>query len=443
MSRPRCDPFDISALRKAIEAGETTERAAYLAYASTAARPYARSTFTVMLKATTKVEAEPIGVTNNTGGKSPLRPGAPCELAPARAEETWREKASAKPRILSLAAGGGLRVQRAALVAFDASGPPIRYTPASKPPSAIVLSSAGGFVSIEAVRWCARRGVAIIALDRAHSFLSVMTGAGHADARRLRAQVEADPARIARALVTAKIEALAAVGGLGGVEARAKLAALGEARSVEEVRNVEAQAARIAWATPCALRFERGPVPADWNAPWLARTRLDAATKRGARHPINAMLNAAFSVTAGRLCAYLAAAGFAPAIGFLHADKRGRHSLAWDAIEPMRPAIEARIFALVERERFRTDDFERDAESALRLAPACLRLVLNEAAPPASWLTRCVKRMAGLIEGEAALAQADHAAGFLIHHAADAKRAIVAGKLGGALEFRDGGFGKP
>jgi CRISPR/Cas system-associated endonuclease Cas1 len=202
---------------------------------------------------------------------------------------------------LSLAAVAGLRVQKAALVAFDASGPPMRYTPASHPPSAIVLSSAGGFVSIEAVRWCARRGVSIVALDRAHGFLSVMTGAPKADARRLRAQVEAEPASIARAIVAAKIEALGRVGGLNPQEAGRSLANLRQAANVAAIRNVEAQASRIAWGSPVALAFDRGPVQADWLAQWLARVRLDAHTKRRARHPINAMLNAAFSVTAGRL----------------------------------------------------------------------------------------------------------------------------------------------
>jgi len=408
MSRPRCDPFDAAAILAAIADGATSERKAYLAYASTAARPYARSTFTIMLRR-----------------RPALEPIEARKAEPPASVADWRERLSAKPRILSLAAGGGLRVQKAALVAFDAHGPPMRYTPASRPPSAIVLSSAGGFVSVEAVRWCARRGVSIIALDRSHGFLTVMTGAPKADARRLRAQVEADPVSMARAIVAAKIEALGRVGGLDHNQARLKLVDLSEALTVEAIRNVEAQASRIAWGAPIALRFDRGPVPADWRAPWLARTRLDARTKQRARHPLNGMLNAAFSVTAGRLTAYLAAAGLSPAIGFLHADKVGRFSLGWDAVEIFRPMIEARLFRLVERERFLVTDFERDTEGALRLAGPCLRLVLNEVAPPPGALSRCVKWMAGLIEA-GALAQANQAPGFFIGKAAD-RQLTVAG----------------
>jgi CRISP-associated protein Cas1 len=409
VSRPRCDPFDAAAIRAAIANGEASERAAYLAYASTAARPYARSTFTIMLRQRPTLarprprSGGPIGredprALSSTPGTPPDRsPGAGGSARKAGPVD-WRERLPVKPRILSLAAGGGVRVHRAALVAFDVQGLSVRYTPASQPPSAIVLASTGGFVSIEAVRWCARRSVAGIVLDRAHGFLTVMTGAPKASARRLRAQVEADPVPIARAIVAAKIEGLSRVGGLDPHEAGRALTNLREAGGVEAIRNIEAQASRIAWGAPIALAFDRGPVPADWLAPWLARGRLDTRTKQRARHPVNAMLNAAFAVTAGRLAAYLAAAGFSPAIGFLHADKPGRWSLAWDAIEPLRPMIEARLFRLCASERFLATDFERETEGALRLAGPCLRLVLNEAAPSAATLSRCVKRMVGLIE---------------------------------------------
>lgn len=50
MARSRCDPFDALAISTAIKAGETTPLRAYEAYASTAARPYARASWEVMLK---------------------------------------------------------------------------------------------------------------------------------------------------------------------------------------------------------------------------------------------------------------------------------------------------------------------------------------------------------------------------------------------------------
>jgi CRISP-associated protein Cas1 len=377
MSRQRCDPFDVRAMRLAIEGG-ASERALYLAYASTAGRPYARSTFSLMVRRKVTPEPKP-------------EPPTCTEIA-----ERWRERVAVKPRILSLGPGGGLRVQRGALIAFDGETR-IEYTKAAKPPSAIVLSTAGGFVSIEVVRFCARARCAIVALDRAHGLISIMGASGTVNARLTRAQVNADPLPIARAIVAAKIEAMRHAGAIKVHESY--MNALGRAATLDHVRMIEAQAARVAWPDPPLMKWERGSVPPDWRAPWLARSRIDARgrPKRGARHPLNACLNATFSVSSGRLAAYLAASGFAPAIGFLHADKRGRYSLAWDAIEPLRPGIEARLFRFVEAERFAVLDFVRVPDGSIRLAPSLLSAVLNECAPPHATLASAVRWIERLV----------------------------------------------
>src|ERR1700684_2412417 len=58
MGRPRCDPFNANAIALAIEAGETTPLRAYEAYASVAARPYARSSWEVLLKNCKEIETD-------------------------------------------------------------------------------------------------------------------------------------------------------------------------------------------------------------------------------------------------------------------------------------------------------------------------------------------------------------------------------------------------
>ena len=268
LSRPRCDPFDVTAIRSAIERGETSERAAYLEYAASAGRPYARSTFSAMVRR--KVEPAP--------KVEPERPTCADVL------DRWRERVTVKPRILSLGPGGGLRVQKGALIVFDGETR-LTYTKAAKPPSAIVLSSAGGFVSIEAIRFCARAHVAIVALNRAHGFLSLLTGAPSASAALMRAQARAEPLGLARTIVIAKLDAMRRAGALADVAPFIR--ALASASTVEAVRMVEAQSSRVAWGAPIALKWERGPVPLDYAASWLMRSRIDAKgrVKRGARHP--------------------------------------------------------------------------------------------------------------------------------------------------------------
>src|ERR1700691_3644193 len=45
MGRPRCDPIDVAGVLDALASGNITLLAAYRDYASTAARPYARSSW--------------------------------------------------------------------------------------------------------------------------------------------------------------------------------------------------------------------------------------------------------------------------------------------------------------------------------------------------------------------------------------------------------------
>ena len=325
MARPRNDPFDAPTILAAIASG-ATERAAYEAYASAAGRPYARSTFHLLLR---RAALDPPSLANGR-----LKPS--LLVTPTIEADRRAERSPVKPKILSLSPGGGLRVRAGSLIVFDGAMT-LTYSKAAKPPLAVVLSSAGGFVSVEAVRFCARANVAIVALDPAHTFLSIMSGAPKASAASLRAQVRADPLPIARAVVAAKIGAMQRAGALANVAPF--LSALGCVSSIDHIRSVEAQASRGAWSNPPAMRWERGPIPPDWRAPWIMRTRLDAKGKRGARHPVNAMLNAAFAVTAGRLATYLAAAGSTLALTPLSAfgGLAGTHSRDLSGMMALRP----------------------------------------------------------------------------------------------------------
>ena len=152
---------------------------------------------------------------------------------------------------------------------------------------------------------------------------------------------------------------------------------------------VEAQAARTAWSSPPALRWRVGSprIPPQWKQPPPTRSRMigEARSKRHATHPLNALLSACFSVTAGRLAMSLAAHGAHPAIGYLHSDNRGRFSLAFDAIEPLRPNIEKAVFDFVRKHQFSANDFIRikDAPGSIRLGSNLMRTVIADCRPVA------------------------------------------------------------
>jgi CRISPR/Cas system-associated endonuclease Cas1 len=80
------------------------------------------------------------------------------------------------------------------------------------------------------------------------------------------------------------------------------------------------------------------------------------------------MINYCVVVEAGRLARALAGEGMALQIGFLHSDKHGRNSLVWDAIEPLRANINARVFAFVASREFSRADFPAAGVKVHRIA---------------------------------------------------------------------------
>jgi hypothetical protein len=126
-----------------------------------------------------------------------------------------------------------------------------------------------------------------------------------------------------------------------------------------------------------------------------------------ASHPINAMLNYCYVVEAGRLAKALAAQGLALPIGYLHNDKKGRNSLVWDAIEPLRPAIDAKVFAFVEAHEFARRDFPQSGYNVHRISRDVTQLLLHKASLPApeieeaaEWMVRAIVRCAGAVRAK-------------------------------------------
>jgi hypothetical protein len=66
----------------------------------------------------------------------------------------------------------------------------------------------------------------------------------------------------------------------------------------------------------------------------------------------------------------------------LHGDKHGRNSLVWDAIEPLRASINARVFAFVASHEFARSDFPASGVSTHRIAqPIIAELLARRLSP--------------------------------------------------------------
>ncbi len=82
--------------------------------------------------------------------------------------------------------------------------------------------------------------------------------------------------------------------------------------------------------------------------------------------PVNAVLSLAYMLACSRAQEAVLAAGFDPAIGFLHAPAHDRPSLALDFVEPLRPQVDRFVWELF-RKRLLTGDHFRQIDGGCRL----------------------------------------------------------------------------
>ncbi len=92
-----------------------------------------------------------------------------------------------------------------------------------------------------------------------------------------------------------------------------------------------------------------------------------AASNRKAERPVNAMLNYLYSLVEAEAILACQAVGLDPGLGIVHADAKGRQSLALDLMEPVRPEVDGFVLDMVERRTFRKAEFTETAEGHVRL----------------------------------------------------------------------------
>jgi CRISPR-associated protein Cas1 len=164
---------------------------------------------------------------------------------------------------------------------------------------------------------------------------------------------------------------------------------------------VEAKAAADYWRafSDKGLRETKGGnLPRTWLRFANRQKGAGFLGSKNASHPINAMLNYAYIVEAGRLAKALAARGLALQIGFLHSDKTGRNSLVWDCIEPLRPIIDARVFRYIESREFKRSDFAPTGASTYRLERTIITELLTKASLPQAEINKAADFMLMVIE---------------------------------------------
>ncbi len=328
-----------------------------------------------------------------TGSAGPLPPDPRARATPAAgdglaedAERRAQTFARADREGVAVVDGYGVRVvvERGHLCLADGIGPERRerYYPKADPGvSRVVCANPEGVVSFEALRWCAGAGVALVVLSADGATLAA-SPASRADARLLRAQafLPGSPCglEVSRYLIAAKLDGQASLLAerLAEADAAGTLRrlrdALDDAGSLEEVRQLEAAAANVYWASwerTAKARFaakDRLRVPGSWERFNGRRSAVNPGSPRSATDPIGALLNYSYRLAEIEAATACRRIGLDPDLGVLHADMGGRASFALDVLEAVRPRVDRHVLD-VAAGPLRKRCFFEDARGVVRL----------------------------------------------------------------------------
>ena len=225
---------------------------------------------------------------------------------------------------------------------------------------------------------CAEDGRTIVLLDNNGQFRARVEGPVSGNVLLRRAQHEtlssADgTAAIARNIVAGKIQNARHVVLRGGRESgnpeesailgrtARKLASclsiLSTCKDLEQIRGIEGDAARAYFETfNCLIKADRETF------------RFETRNRRPPRDPTNALLSFVYALLLNDCIGAIEGVGLDPQVGYLHALRPGRASLALDLMEELRPVIADRLtLTLINRRQITAGDFDERPGGAVYL----------------------------------------------------------------------------
>ena len=230
-------------------------------------------------------------------------------------------------------------------------------------------------VSPALMGFCGEKGVNLAFFTEYGRFYGRLQGKASGNVLLRRAQYHADEQKaleIARSVIAAKLVSGRNVllrhrrnyGVSGPIDYAVKHLAASvrmarHSNNLDSLRGIEGDAAAIYFSVFGLLINEnlRG------GFPFTGRNR------RPPRDPVNALLSFVYSILGQDISAALNGVGLDPQIGFLHADRPGRDSLAQDLLEEFRPWLADRlVLSLINRRQLNASDFITEASGAVRLA---------------------------------------------------------------------------
>lgn len=105
---------------------------------------------------------------------------------------------------------------------------------------------------------------------------------------------------------------------------------------------------------------------------------FDGRNRRPPRDGVNALLSFLYSILGKDISGALQGVGLDPQVGFLHADRPGRDSLAQDLLEEFRTWwVDRMVLSLINRGQIKPQDFVTEAGGAVNMKPEARKLLFQ------------------------------------------------------------------
>ena len=130
------------------------------------------------------------------------------------------------------------------------------------------------------------------------------------------------------------------------------------AQSLDKLRGVEGDAAANYFSV--FQQLIKPELQADFS--------FNGRNRRPPRDPINALMSFVYNIVGQDISGALAGVGLDPQVGFLHADRPGRDSLAQDVLEEFRAWLCDRlVLSMINRKQVHVSDFVIEASGAVQI----------------------------------------------------------------------------
>jgi CRISPR-associated protein Cas1 len=267
-------------------------------------------------------------------------------------------------------------------------------------PSRIIVLDGSGSVTFDVLSWLTEQNVPLVRINWTGEVVTTISGYGYAaNPHRVAWQVETASDNSKRMefcnhLITRKIEGciLTLEKSIRRSEAWEKAVQrayadlsrieLNPPKTVDELRTLEANSAATyfrAWRE-IPLKWQnsaRHPIPDDWKFIGSRTSRFNLAGNRNASHPINTILNYAYTILQSQLQIRAISEGFDPTLGIMHFRRPGSPAFIFDSMEPERPKIDRLIIEFLKAEKLHPADFTTRRDGVVRLNQQLARRVAS------------------------------------------------------------------